>query len=76
MLITNDLLCDLEVEQMVTHVMSDGTRRDSIAGLVIPAGHPIYKLLKKEIQKQREGLNDTNRSNKQISGENNERNII
>lgn len=61
---------------MVTHVMSDGTRRDSIAGLVISAGHPIYKLLKKEIQKQREGLNDTNNSNKQISGENNERNII
>lgn len=61
---------------MVTHVMSDGTRRDSIAGFVIPAGHPIYKLLKKEIQKQREGLNDTNNSNKQISGENNERNII
>lgn len=61
---------------MVTHVMSDGTRRDNIAGLVIPAGHPIYKLLKKEIQKQREGLNDTNNSNKQISGENNERNII
>lgn len=54
---------------MVTHVMSDGTRRDSIAGLVIPAGHPIYKLLKKEIQKQREGLNDTNNSNKQISGD-------
>lgn len=30
----------------VVHVMSDGTIRDSIEGLVIPKEHPVYKVLK------------------------------
>lgn len=32
---------------MVTHVMSDGTKRKSIEGLVVPAGHPVYNVIKK-----------------------------
>ena len=30
----------------IVHVMSDGTIRDSIEGVVIPKEHPAYKLLK------------------------------
>ncbi len=32
---------------MVTHVMSDGTKRESIEGLVVPEGHPVYKVIQK-----------------------------
>lgn len=32
---------------MITHVMSDGTRRKSIEGLVVPAKHPVYKIIQK-----------------------------
>ena len=30
---------------MVKHIMSDGTRRESIEGLVVPAEHPVYKVI-------------------------------
>lgn len=29
----------------IVHVMSDGTVRDSIEGLVVPAGHPVYRVI-------------------------------
>lgn len=32
---------------MITHVMSDGTKRKSIDGLVVPAKHPAYKIIQK-----------------------------
>ena len=54
---------------MVTHVMSDGTRRDSIAGFVVPAGHPIYRILKTDIQKRKESLAEAVNSKELISGE-------
>lgn len=38
---------------MVTHVMSDGTKRDSIKGLVVSTGHPVYRVLQKM---QEEGM--------------------
>lgn len=37
---------------MVTHEMGDGTKRDIIAGFVVPAVHPIYRILKEEIRKK------------------------
>lgn len=61
---------------MVTHVMSDGTRRDSIAGFVVPAGHPIYRILKTDIQKRKESLADAVNSKELISGEKNEKNVM
>ena len=61
---------------MVTHVMSDGTRRDSIAGFVVPAGHPIYRILKTDIQKRKESLAEEVNSKELISGEKNEKNVI
>lgn len=38
---------------MVTHVMSDGSRRQSIDGYVVPRDHPIYRAIQKcyEMQK-------------------------
>ena len=38
---------------MVTHVMSDGTRRQSINGCVVQRNHPIYRAIQKcyEMQK-------------------------
>ena len=54
---------------MVTHVMSDGTRRDSIAGFVVPAGHPIYRILKTDIQKRKESLAEAVNSKELISGD-------
>ena len=33
--------------EMITHVMSDGTKRNSIEGLVVPAGHPAYMIIQK-----------------------------
>lgn len=33
--------------EMITHVMSDGTKRESIEGLVVPEGHPVYKVIQK-----------------------------
>lgn len=33
---------------MVTHVMSDGTKRQSIDGYVIPTDHPVYKAIQKQ----------------------------
>lgn len=32
---------------MVTHVMSDGSRRESIVGYVVPRDHPIYRVVQK-----------------------------
>ena len=32
---------------MIKHVMSDGSERESIEGLVVPAGHPAYKVIQK-----------------------------
>lgn len=31
----------------VIHVLSDGTVVDSIEGMVIPAGHPVYNIIAK-----------------------------
>lgn len=31
---------------MVTHIMSDGTKRNSIQGVIVPPGHPVYGILK------------------------------
>ena len=33
-------------EIKIVHVMKDGTIRKSVAGLVIPAGHDIYRIMK------------------------------
>ena len=30
---------------MIIHIMSDGTVRDSIQGVVVPGGHPVYQVL-------------------------------
>lgn len=32
---------------IVTHTMADGTKRDSVAGYVIPDDNPVYELFKK-----------------------------
>lgn len=32
---------------MIKHVMSNGSERESIEGLVVPAGHPAYKVIQK-----------------------------
>lgn len=43
-------------DMKIVHVMSDGTIRDSIEGLVIPKGHPVYEVLKRmEMDKNRKG---------------------
>ena len=31
----------------VTHVLSDGTVVDSIEGMIIPEGHPAYRIIEK-----------------------------
>ena len=31
---------------MITHVMSDGTRRLSIDGAIIPKDHPVYGVIR------------------------------
>ncbi len=33
-------------EIKIVHVMKDGTIRKSVAGITIPAGHSIYRILK------------------------------
>lgn len=38
----------------ITHVLSDGTRLDSIEGITIPAGHPAYRIIAKAAQRARE----------------------
>lgn len=35
-----------ENEIKVVHVMKDGTIRKSVAGIIVPAGHSIYRILK------------------------------
>ncbi len=35
-----------ENEIKVVHVMKDGTIRKSVAGVVIPSGHDIYRILR------------------------------
>ena len=35
-----------ENEIKVVHVMKDGTIRKSVAGLMVPAGHDIYRILR------------------------------
>lgn len=32
---------------MITHVMSDGTRRKSMDGITIPRDHPVYGVIQK-----------------------------
>ena len=53
---------------MVTHVMSDGTKRQSIDGYVIPTDHPVYKAIqkqqeakKKETRKKQERVREVRR---------------
>lgn len=29
----------------IIHVMSDGSVRNSIEGVVVPAGHPVYQII-------------------------------
>lgn len=37
----------------IKHVMSDGSVRDSVAGMIVPGNHPVYKaLVKALIEKQ------------------------
>lgn len=38
-------------ETRITHVMSDGTVRNSIEGVMIPKGHPAYNILCNAYQK-------------------------
>ena len=33
------------IKPKITHVMSDGTVRDSIEGVVIPKYHPVYNVI-------------------------------
>lgn len=33
-------------EIKIVHVMKDGTIRKSVAGLMVPAGHDIYRIMK------------------------------
>lgn len=61
---------------MVTHVMSDGTKRDSIDGFVVPAGHPIYRILKAQIRKKENSQNDENNSQCFRAGDENERSVM
>ncbi|MFR5243535.1 MAG: BOW99_gp33 family protein [Clostridium sp.] len=37
----------------IKHVMLDGTVRNSIEGMVVPADHPVYKLLAKVLLEKR-----------------------
>ena len=32
---------------MITHVMSDGTRRKNMDGITIPRDHPVYGVIQK-----------------------------
>lgn len=34
-------------KKMITHVMSDGTRRKSMDGITIPRDHPVYGVIQK-----------------------------
>jgi hypothetical protein len=43
----------------VTHTMADGTKRDSIAGYVIPDDNPVYELFRK-VNERRLEPNGTN----------------
>ena len=36
----------------IKHVMSDGSVRDSIEGLMLPADHPVYKALVKALKEK------------------------
>lgn len=38
----------------ITHVLSDGTIRDSVEGLVVPAGHPVYRVIEKARKNKKE----------------------
>lgn len=39
------------IKPKITHVMSDGTVRDSIEGVVIPKYHPVYNVICNAYQK-------------------------
>lgn len=36
----------------IKHVMSDGSVRESIEGLIVPADHPVYKALVKALMEK------------------------
>ena len=38
----------------VIHVLSDGTVVDSIEGMVIPAGHPVYNIIAKALKAKKD----------------------
>lgn len=40
----------------VTHTMADGTKRDSIAGYVIPDDNPVYALFRKVNERRMEEM--------------------
>lgn len=31
----------------IVHILSDGTILDSVEGLIVPAGHPVYRIIEK-----------------------------
>lgn len=43
---------------MIRHVMSDGTKRDSIEGVMIPVGHPAYRVIKEIVKGMAEAGKD------------------
>lgn len=47
---------------MVTHVMSDGTRRQSIDSYVVPRDHPIYRAIQKCYEMQRTAVPERKRA--------------
>lgn len=38
----------------VVHIMADGTVRESVTGLMIPAGNPAYRIIAAADRKDRE----------------------
>ena len=56
-------------ENMITHVMSDGTKKNSVKGLTVPAGHPVYNVLQRimmerSMKEEKEHGSATDRHNK------------
>ncbi|HEP4189506.1 TPA: hypothetical protein VCR37_000966 [Streptococcus pyogenes] len=36
-----------EEHYIITHIMADGTERDSVAGYIIPDDNPVYDIFRK-----------------------------
>lgn len=53
---------------MITHVMSDGTRRQSIDGVIIPKDHPVYGVIQKMYKMEGIEGEATQKANKKPKG--------